>query len=471
MEVEPAYDSGMTTPGLTIQKDFEKMGLKKNLVLSMVVGLGWSKASRVQSMTIPAMLAYKDLYFQGQTGTGKTSAFCVCAVNSVNVFAGSPLQAIIVSPTRELAQQTQGLLSILGGMCDVKSAYAIGGMSPEDKKGLENRLSRVPKAAIYTDAASRAHNLSCIHILSGTPGRLRDLIDAKIANVSNVCLIVLDEADSLMEKSAEMRNDVLSIVHSCPRGVEDRAQLVVTASTFNANVRKHLRPLMRPPGKFYAQILIDRDELSLSNICAKFISVKDDKERLDVFCDIAINGFFRADRVLVFCNSKQSVEKVYAALKENSGGDSGDTWCVLRIHSERTQSQREDVLKQFVANDLKLKILITTDLLSHGFDIQDGTMSVINYEFPFANQRENYLHRMGRTGRFGKRGYVYNLVNKEETIRMRDIEQTGHMVPAAELAQADVFGSVEDGLEPFGVGSETLQAFERKMGRASASTF
>ncbi len=365
-----------------IHTSFETMLLKTTL-LRGIYAYGFEKPSGIQQRAIIPLINGKDLIAQSQSGTGKTGTFAISILQSVDENIKSP-QSIIIAPTRELAHQIYVVITALSSFMNLNIIEMIGGVSNQRQSRYDNK-PQTPQV-----------NASNAQIIVGTPGKILDeFIRGRISNKA-LKRIILDEADEMLSKGFfEQIDNIFSYI---PKD----AQIVLFSATMPKEVIELAEKIMHEPVK----ILIKNDELTLEGIRQYYVLVDREADKFDVLCDIY--GTIQITQSIIYCNSRKKVSFLARKMKENN-------FMVSCIYGDMQQIERNDVMKQFRNGDIR--VLITTDILSRGIDIQQVSL-VINYELPL--ELETYIHRIGRSGRFGRKGVSINLVDNNE---MKDMKQ------------------------------------------------
>lgn len=354
---------------------FRDLGLSEDL-LKAIEEKGFKEATPIQAETIPLILKGEDVLGQAQTGTGKTAAFALPIIEHVDL-DNPNVQALVISPTRELAIQTQGEISRFGKEKGVKVTSVYGG---SDIRRQINNLKRHPQ------------------IVVGTPGRLLDHINRRTLKLGHVKTLVLDEADDMLDMG--FLDDIENIIKQVP---EERQTLLFSA-TMPAAIKRVGVNFMQDP----QQVTIKAKELTTDLVDQYYIRVKQ-FEKFDImtrFFDI------QAPKVtIVFCRTKRRVDEVSKGLLLRGYRAAG-------IHGDLTQSRRSQIMRDFKHD--KIDVLVATDVAARGIDIS-GVTHVYNYDIP--QDSESYVHRIGRTGRAGHHGVSMTFVEPNETSYLRDIEK------------------------------------------------
>jgi len=359
-----------------VTDNFDDMNLKEEL-LRGVFAYGFEKPSAIQQRAILPVIKGHDVIAQAQSGTGKTATFSISILQSINISIRK-CQALVLSPTRELAQQIQKVVLALGDYMDCKCHACIGGTNVrDDMKILE----------------------AGVHVVVGTPGRVWDMINRRALNTENIKMFVLDEADEMLSRG--FKDQIYEVFQLLP----PQTQVVLLSATMPPDVLEVTKNFMRDP----IRILVKRDELTLEGIKQFYVSVEKEEWKLDTLCDLYET--VTITQAIIFCNTRRKVDWLTEKMQSRE-------FTVSAMHGEMTQAEREIIMREFRSGSSR--VLITTDLLARGIDVQQISL-VINYDLP-AN-RENYIHRIGRGGRFGRKGVAINFVTNEDVRMLRDIEQ------------------------------------------------
>ena len=344
-------------------------------IMEAIGDMGFTKATPIQSMAIPDALKGMDIIGQAQTGSGKTIAFAVPILEKVFIPDRSP-QAIILCPTRELCMQVADEIAKVGSKIKKLKILAVYGGQPIGKQ------TRVLKKGA--------------HIVVGTPGRVIDHIERGNLDLIGIESVVLDEADEMLEMG--FREDIERILSDTP---SQRQTLL-----FSATIPKEVRQIAEAYQKNPKFIKVSNKKKNIPKI-TQYSFKCDIKDKFDYL--IRLIEAYDANLVLIFCNTKKSVDFVRKHLrKQDFSADS--------LHGDMTQQARDRVMNKF--RNGNISILVATDVAARGLDI-DGVDVVINYDVPQNN--DDYIHRIGRTARAGKTGFAFTLVSKDEVPRFRNI--------------------------------------------------
>ena len=354
---------------------FDSLGLSEE-ILKAVTEMGFTKPSPIQAEAIPSLLEGRDVLGQAQTGTGKTAAFGIPALEKVDI-SDKRTQVLMLCPTRELAVQvTEELRRIAKYKKGLKLETVYGGDS------IERQIRSLKIGA---------------QIVVGTPGRVMDLIERKALKLDFVNYVVLDEADEMLDMG--FREDIDTILESVP---EER-QTVLFSATMS-------KPIMGIAQKFQedpVMIKITRKEVTNENIEQTYFEVKQ-RGKIEVTCRVL--DAYDLKQVIIFCNTKRKVDEVTEELSSKG-------YSVESLHGDLRQTQRNQVMAKFRSG--AANILVATDVAARGIDVS-GIDAVINFDLPL--DEEYYVHRIGRTGRAGLTGKALTLVAKDEKFRLRQIE-------------------------------------------------
>ncbi|KAF8570459.1 hypothetical protein P879_00240 [Paragonimus westermani] len=315
--------------------------------------------------------------FRAQSGTGKTATLGIAILQMLDMQLRET-QALILSPTRELASQIQKVVLALGDYMNVHCHACYGGTNiGEDIRKLD-----------YGQ-----------HVISGTPGRVFDMIRRRSLRTRAIKLFILDEADEMLDKG--FKEQIYDVYRYLPPGT----QVVLLSATMPHEILEMTSKFMTKP----VRILVKRDELTLEGIKQFFVAVEREEWKFDTLCDLY--DTLTVTQSVIFCNTKRKVEWLTEKMRKNN-------FTVASMHGDMVQREREEIMRDFRAGESR--VLITTDLWARGLDVQQVSL-VINYDLP--NNRELYIHRIGRSGRFGRKGVAINFVKTEDIRILRDIEQ------------------------------------------------
>lgn len=344
-------------------------------VLAAVSDMGFEEPSPIQSQTIPLVLEGFDVVGQAQTGTGKTAAFGIPTIEMINE-SSRHIQALVLTPTRELAIQIAEEFNKIGKHKRVKTLPIYGGQAID-------RQIRSLKFGVQ--------------IVVGTPGRLLDHIRRNTIKLDSVKTLVLDEADEMLDMG--FVDDIEAIISQVDA---QKRQTLLFSATMPAPIARLAERYMREPKR----ITISRENLTVPLIEQVYYETREKLEALCRVLDVEETG-----KLIIFCRTKKGVDDLVASLQARGYRSDG-------LHGDLSQSQRDRVMKKF--RDGKLEILVATDVAARGIDIDDIT-HVVNYDIP--QDHESYVHRIGRTGRAGRKGMAITFIAPREYRQLRLIER------------------------------------------------
>nr|WP_026696325.1 DEAD/DEAH box helicase [Alkalicoccus chagannorensis] len=354
---------------------FEEFEISNNLKKA-VKEMGFEAPSPIQEKVIPELLKEQDVIGQAQTGTGKTAAFGIPLINGINS-KQKHVQALVLTPTRELAIQVAGEFQKLSKFNKVQTLPVYGGQS------IGHQIKTMKRG---------------VQIVVGTPGRVLDHISRGTLQLDRISHLVLDEADEMLDMG--FIEDIEKILKNAN---EDR-QTMLFSATMPPAIRKLSNKYMRTP----KQVTIDKGEVAAPSIEQVYYKVLE-KNKLDSLCRIIDSETL--DLGIIFCRTKKGVAELTEALQARGYMADG-------LHGDLTQSQRDVVMKKFRKSTVEF--LVATDVAARGIDVQNVT-HVVNYDIP--QDPESYVHRIGRTGRAGREGIAITLVTPREMKHLRSIER------------------------------------------------
>ena len=368
-EIEPEiFENYTISNNLDFYDHFEDSNLSlKDEILKGIYSYGFEKPSQIQRVAIKPIIDKHDIVIQSQSGSGKTATFIIGALQLINDLLPQT-QCIIVSNTRELALQTYKVFENLSKYTNIKCNLCIGG-DMQYKYNTENIKD---------------------HVIIGTPGRISDLLNKDIINSNEIKLIIVDEADDVL--SVSFRKQVKRIFQKIPK----ETQVVLVSATIPPEMAALFDNILKPD---YLSILVKDDELTLDGIVQYYINI-DEPYKLDTLVDLY--KYVSIGQAIVYCNKKNKADEIKQNLIDKS-------FSVSVLHGDMIQKEREEIMTEFRTGTTR--ILITTDILSRGIDIQQVSL-VINYDMP--KYPQTYIHRIGRSGRFGRKGTAINFVTKKE---------------------------------------------------------
>ncbi|KAH8828936.1 eukaryotic translation initiation factor 4A-like protein [Flagelloscypha sp. PMI_526] len=373
---QPVKDARPQTEDVTATKgmEFEDMFLRRELLMG-IFEAGFEKPSPIQEEAIPIALTKRDILARAKNGTGKTAAFVIPSLQQVDP-TKAKIQALLLVPTRELALQTSQVCKILGKHMGIQVMVTTGGTT------LKDDIIRLGEP---------------VHVLVGTPGRILDLAGKNIADLSECPVFVMDEADKLLSPEfAPVMEQLLSFL-------PQEHQVMLFSATFPLIVKDFKDKHMKLPYEINLM-----DELTLRGVTQYYAYVE---ERQKVHCLNTLFSKLQINQSIIFCNSTNRVELLAKKVTELG-------YSCFYSHAKMLQSHRNRVFHDF--RNGVCRNLVCSDLLTRGIDIQAVNV-VINFDFP--KNSETYLHRIGRSGRFGHLGLAINLVTYEDRFNLYRIEQ------------------------------------------------
>jgi len=359
-----------------IVDNFDNMSLKEDL-LRGIYAYGFEKPSGIQQRAIIPLCKGRDIIAQAQSGTGKTATFTIGILQQLD-FSLNECQSLILAPTRELAQQIQKVVCALGDYLSVKCHACIGGTRVRDD------ITKLQ---------------SGVHVVVGTPGRVFDMLCRRVLRPDHIKIFILDEADEMLSRG--FKDQIYDIFQALP----SRVQVGLFSATMPPEALEITQRFMNSP----VRILVKRDELTLEGIKQFYISVEREEWKLDTLCDLY--DTLNITQAVIFCNTRRKVDWLTDKMRSRE-------FTVSSTHGDIGQKERDIILNEFRTGSSR--VLITTDLLARGIDVQQVSL-VINYDLP--RNLENYIHRIGRSGRFGRKGVAINFVTNEDVRTLRELEQ------------------------------------------------
>ena len=363
--------------------DWDDVDILKRDVLRGIYAYGFEKPSPIQRKGVIPMITKvgdrrPDIIAQAQSGTGKTGCFSVSILNIVNPEVKGT-QAIILAPTHELANQIKSVITSIGTFCNVVIQLLVGGTSvDEDKKLLD---SNPP------------------HIVVGTPGRIHDMIRRKYLKTDNAEVIVLDEADEMLSQG--FKDQMYKIFQFMPNNI----QIALFSATMPPELESLTKAFMEKPVK----ILVKAEMLTLQGIAQWYVNVENDEQKYltlkDIFTGISIS------QAIIYCNSTRRVDDLHEAMVL-------EEFPVKKIHGKMDETERKNNHNDF--RNGSSRVLITSDLFARGIDVQQVSV-VINFDVP--KSEHTYLHRIGRSGRWGRKGVAINFITKHDSGKIKEFEQ------------------------------------------------
>ena len=361
--------------------NWESLPNAKTQLLRGIYAYGFEQPSPIQKKAIVPLFDKKDVIAQAQSGTGKTGCFTIGTLQLIDV-EKKETQAMILSPTRELSIQTKKVIDSIGSQfSNLVTQLLIGGTSTDADIEL---LSKKP------------------HVVIGCPGRVHDMLRRKKLNSSTLKLIVLDEADEMLSQG--FKEQVYNIFQYLPKEV----QVALFSATMPDALNSLTEKFMRDPIK----ILVKAEQLTLEGIEQYYIALESDDQKYDTLKDLY--GIFSVSQCIIYCNSVKRVQDLYDAMIS-------DQFPVCQIHSNMDKDERQASYQAFTSGNMR--VLISSNVTARGIDVQQVS-TVINFDIPKCVH--TYLHRIGRSGRWGRKGMGINFVTRRDARRVKEIEQHYH---------------------------------------------
>ena len=371
---------------------FAELGLNEQ-ILAGVDSLGFTEPTPVQAQAIPVVLEGRDIVASAQTGTGKTAAFGLPTLQLIAGAEGKGPHALVITPTRELAAQIEKVVSVVCEKTGQRAVIVMGGAK--------------------FDRQIKELELGC-DLLVATPGRLIDLMEHKHVSLAQVKVLVLDEADRMLDMG--FWPSVRRIMHALP----EKHQTLLFSATIPPSIKSTIDALLTDPATVEISRVGETADTVEEHLCP--ITQGQKTELLRALLDTGGAAGEKPERVLVFCRTKHRVDDVSKTLK--AGGVKVDV-----MHADRPQAARARALERF--REGKVQVLVATDVMSRGIDVS-GIDAVVNFDVPM--DPEDYVHRIGRTGRAGATGHAYTFVAPDEISPLREIEYfTKKLVPVWDL--------------------------------------
>ncbi|KAL5476226.1 hypothetical protein EMCRGX_G026142 [Ephydatia muelleri] len=359
-----------------VVEKFDHMDLKEEL-LRGVYAYGFEKPSAIQQRAILPCIKGHDVIAQAQSGTGKTATFAIAILQKIDITKQN-CQALVLAPTRELAQQIQKVVIALGDYMHADCHACIGGTN------IKADMTKLERGQ---------------HVVVGTPGRVFDMINRKALDPRGIKMFVLDEADEMLSRG--FKDQIYDVFKKLPSNI----QVVLLSATMPEDVLEVTKKFMREP----VRILVKKEALTLEGIRQFYVQVEKEEWKLDTLCDLYET--LTITQAVIFVNTRRKVDWLTEKMHARD-------FTVSSMHGDMEQKDRDVIMREFRSGSSR--VLITTDLLARGIDVQQVSL-VINYDLP-AN-RENYIHRIGRGGRFGRKGVAINFITREDERMLKDIEQ------------------------------------------------
>jgi translation initiation factor 4A len=349
------------------------------LLLRGIYSYGFEVPSVIQQQAIKPLIMGKDIVVQAQSGTGKTATFTIGALANVDV-SDNNTQVLVLSPTKELTIQTAKVFTGLGSMMEGLRVQALyGGSAVEEGSAFSNK--KTP------------------HVICGCPGRVFDMMRRSRISSKKIKLVILDEADEML--SSGFKEQVYNIFQYFSSNI----QVALVSATLPDSINAIVEKIMRNP----IRISVKREMLTLEGIAQYYIAVDDDRQKYATLKDLY--GLISISSSIIYCNSVKRVQDLYEAMKE-------DDFSVCRIHSGMDKDERAKAFDDFRVG--RTRVLISSNVTARGIDIQQVSV-VVNFDIPKCVN--TYLHRIGRSGRWGRKGIGINMITRRDVPKLKEIEQ------------------------------------------------
>jgi superfamily II DNA/RNA helicase len=348
-------------------------------LLRGIYGYGFEKPSSIQQQAIKPLIMGRDIVIQAHSGTGKTATFAIGSLANIDLTLNDT-QVLVLSPTKELTIQTAKVFTGLGSMMNglrLKTLY--GGAHFEEGNAFSNKETP--------------------HIICGCPGKVFDMMRRSRISCKNIKLVILDEADEVL--SSGFKDQVYNIFQY----FNNTIQVALVSATLPDSINSIIDKIMRNP----VRISVKREMLTLEGITQHYIAVEDDRQKYATLKDLY--SLISISSSIIYCNSVKRVQDLYEAMKE-------DDFSVCRIHSGMERGEREKSFDDFRVG--RTRVLISSNVTARGIDIQQVSI-VVNFDIPKCVN--TYLHRIGRSGRWGRKGVGINLITRRDVAKLNEIEE------------------------------------------------
>lgn len=363
--------------------EFDELGISQEL-LRGIVSVGFERPSPVQRKAILPFLDGHDVIAQAQSGTGKTATFLISVLQKIDPSING-VQAFVISHTHELADQTYKIFNNFARFTEIKALLCSGS---EDKDNTIKELSSEKKP----------------HVLICTPGRLNHMISQNYFSRRHVRMMMLDEADELFKRN--FYDQIYNIYEGCYN--PENIQIGMYSATMPEEMQRLMMHVVRQEN--FVHIKVEQEKLTLDGITQWFKFFKRPSEKQFLLIDIFESGI--VGQVIIYCNRKEQTNLV-ARILCNEG------FSAVPMNSDLKPHERKEVMNKFRTGTTR--VLVCTNMLARGIDVQQVSL-VINFDFPNSQACENYLHRVGRSGRFGRKGYAISFVTHQDESAIREVE-------------------------------------------------
>lgn len=355
--------------------NFDELDLHPD-ILRGIFAYGFEKPSAIQKHAIKPIITGDDVIAQAQSGTGKTATFSIAILHKIDP-TNKSVQALLLVNTRELAEQIKTVMTALSTYTEIKIHCCVGGtMVRDDQRAIQDG----------------------VHIIVGTPGRIYSHIQSSILKTEHIKIFVLDEADEML--SIGFKDQVCDIFRCMPENI----QVAIFSATMPPSILEVTNNFMKNPLK----ILVKNEELTLEGIKQFYIAIEKEEWKLETLMDLYQT--ITVTQVIIYCNTRRKVEYLAECM-------SARDFLVSQIHGDMDQKERSLVMSNF--RNGKTRVLIATDIIARGIDVQQVSL-VINYDIP--KEKECYIHRIGRSGRHGRKGVSINFITRYDIVKLKEIE-------------------------------------------------
>jgi len=348
-------------------------------LLRGIYGYGFEKPSPIQKKAINPIINGRDLIAQAQSGTGKTATFTIGLLSQVNL-ADKNTQILVMSPTRELTEQTKKVITSIGNMMTGLTVQTLIG-------------------GTYIDEDISIYKKNTPHVIVGCPGRVFDIMRRNVITTKKIKMVVIDEADEML--SSGFKDQLYNIFQYFNNDI----QVALFSATLPDYIYDVTDKFMRNPIK----IEVKAEQLTLDGISQFFVALDDDKQKYDTLKDLY--SFISVSQCIIYCNSVKRVIDLYEAMKE-------DQFPVCCIHSDMDSKSRRESFEEFKLG--KSRVMISSNVTARGIDVQQVSV-VINFDLPKCVH--TYLHRIGRSGRWGRKGVGINFITRRDVYKIKEIEE------------------------------------------------
>lgn len=359
-------------------ESWDDLDIPANL-LRGIYSYGFEKPSPIQKKAITPIISGKDLIAQAQSGTGKTATFTIGLLSQINL-SEKTTQILVLSPTRELTEQTKKVIISIGSMMEGLTVQTLVG-------------------GTYIDEDISIYNKNVPHVIVGCPGRVFDIMRRNVISTKKIKLVVIDEADEML--SSGFKDQLYNIFQYFNNDI----QVALFSATLPEYIYDVTDKFMRNPIK----IEVKAEQLTLEGISQFFVALDDDKQKYETLKDLY--SFISVSQCIIYCNSVRRVIDLYEAMKE-------DQFPVCCIHSDMDSKSRKESFDEFKVG--KSRVMISSNVTARGIDVQQVSV-VINFDVPKCIH--TYLHRIGRSGRWGRKGVGINFITRRDVYKIKEIEE------------------------------------------------